>query len=336
MSETRVASLDGVRGVAILAVVLYHLELADSGYLGVDVFFVLSGFFITSLLVREHRRTGSVHLGRFYWRRVLRLYPALLAVVAFCLLVAVAVATKVGETVGDAAAALAYVSNITGSESGLLDHTWTLALEEQFYLVWPAVFLLAVSRRWRRLGWASAVAIVGGILVLDLLTGREGVAHSYVRAMGLPLGCALAMIRDRRAFGWIGRFGPAAAVALLAAFVLPLPGWSTTGWPISVGALLAVPVVAWAAEAPVPGLDSPLMVWFGLRSYSLYLWHFPLLSLAGNHAPSRVSHSLALALGLIGSLVAAEASYRLVELPVLRWRDRAPAGRGKGRTHATP
>jgi peptidoglycan/LPS O-acetylase OafA/YrhL len=312
-------ALDGLRGIAVTAVVAYHLELAKSGFLGVDVFFVLSGFLITGLVAQEFGRTDNVNLPRFYLRRSLRLYPALVGVVLFCLGVAVVTRREVTATVHDGVAALLYVGNLV-SLHGLLDHVWTLALEEQFYLLWPLLLALALrsSRRWR---FVPAASLVGLLLVADLLTGQNGSLHTYVRAMGLPLGCVLALSSDRT-FRRFSKMGPVALAGLLVALLLPLPAWLSTGWPLSIGALLAMPVVPWLVLRPPRALVHPLVRWFGLRSYSLYLWHFPLTSLVQHHAPAPLSHPLRVAVGAGVSLAAAELSYRLIEQPVLRLRDK--------------
>lgn len=299
---------------------LHHMGLAHGGFLGVDVFFVLSGFLITSLLIKEQRQNGRIALGRFYFRRALRLYPALLVVAAFVVTVAVVANQAVRATLRDAALAVGYVANLFQPSTGLLDHAWTLALEEQFYLVWPLLMVLAV---WRagRFGYLPAVVLIGLVLLLDLVVGREGPIHSYVRAMGLPLGCALALstvpVRNRLAqWGW-----PCAAVLLVVVF-LPLPFWLTTGWPVSVGALLAVPIVALLVSRPAGLLAHPALRYLGLRSYSLYLWHFPLLALAIHHAPGGLPYSVRVASGAAAGLVTAELSFRLVERPILRYRDK--------------
>ena len=319
MLDRRWPGLDGLRGCAVAAVVLYHLDLVQGGFQGVDVFFVLSGFLITRLVVAEYERTGRVALGRFYLRRSLRLYPALIVVSAFCVAVALAARRSLADTLHDAGVSVLYVANLFPLPSGLLDHTWTLALEEQFYLVWPPLLLLCLRGRstWR---WLPAGSLVIVVLALDLAAGRDGALHSYVRAMGLPLGCALALARPW-AVTRLARFGAPAAVGLLLAVLLPLPAALTTGWPASIGAFLAVPVVALLTLRPVALFTWQPLRWLGLRSYGLYLWHFPLLALARHHAPEAIPLSARLVAGLLASLIAAELSVRLVERPALRLRD---------------
>ncbi|GLI27950.1 acyltransferase [Agromyces rhizosphaerae] len=320
MSAARWRGLDGLRGVAVIAVVLFHAGLAPGGFLGVDVFFVLSGFLITRLLRNEYDRTGTIRLARFTARRLLRLYPALLAACTFVMTVALVTGRAVPELTRDVVVSLTYTSNLFAMQGGLLDHTWTLSLEEQFYLVWPALLLLALwSRAWW--GWLPVVALIATILVLDLLPGAPPALHSYVRAMGLPLGCALAFAGPRTLAG-IGRLAPIAAVGFVVAVFVPLPAALTTGWPISIGAVVAAPMVALLVSRTVPPAEWTPLRWFGLRSYSLYLWHLPIMSLALHHAPEGVPEWLRVVAGVAASLLVAEASYRWIEQPVLRLRDR--------------
>ena len=318
----RLAGLDALRGMAVAAVVAYHLGLAPSGFLGVDVFFVLSGFLISTILLRELDATGTVQLLRFSRRRLLRLYPALVVLVLGVLVVSLGTRRAVGNTASDALVALTYTGDVLPLH-GLLDHVWTLGLEEQFYLLWPALIVLSATKERQLRRWPGAL-LVGALLAADLVHGRVGYLHVFVRAMGLPLGCAIAISPTWRAR--LARGGPVCLLALLVVMVVPLPPTVSTGWPVSVGAVLATPCVAWLSQAAPRLLGSAPLQWLGTRSYSLYLWHFPLVSLALNHAPAAVPHAARVGLALVASLIAAEASYAWVERPVLRWRDRpAPA-----------
>jgi peptidoglycan/LPS O-acetylase OafA/YrhL len=149
-------ALDGVRGVAILCVILHHARLLPGGFLGVDAFFVLSGFLITSLLLQEWRTHRTISLRLFYERRALRLLPALAALLAPALLVLVLMATAGGagadelrplaQGIGFGAFYLANFARATGLGLGALAHLWSLAAEEQFYLVWPIVLLVCLRR----------------------------------------------------------------------------------------------------------------------------------------------------------------------------------------------
>jgi peptidoglycan/LPS O-acetylase OafA/YrhL len=320
VTSHRWLALDGLRGVAVVVVLLFHGGLAPGGFMGVDIFFVLSGFLITRILRAEYGRTGGIRLRRFTARRLLRLYPALVAMCIFVLTVSVATRRQVPEVLHDVVLSLTYTSNLLPMQTGLLDHTWTLSLEEQFYLVWPLLLLVALSSRsaW---GWLPAALVLGVVVTADILSGQSGALHTYVRAMGLPLGCALAFARPR-ALRTLGFAAPFTAAAFAVAVFVPMPSWLTTGWPISIGAVLAAPVVAALVTWRIAPLEWPLARWFGLRSYSLYLWHLPLMSLAVHQLPAAVPPAVRLGVGISAALFVSELSYRMVETPVLRWRDR--------------
>ena len=184
-------ALDGLRGVAVLAVMVYHSGLIRGGFLGVDVFFTLSGFLITTLLLEEYARTGTLAIGRFYIRRALRLLPAL---VAFLIFWGGVILTRIPSEYwsvlgGYLLGVLGYVANwlyIYWRPLGVFSHTWSLAIEEQFYLVWPVLLFLLL--RWVRrapwivagllaaaagsLAWRLALALVADVSVLTRLLGH--------------------------------------------------------------------------------------------------------------------------------------------------------------------
>jgi peptidoglycan/LPS O-acetylase OafA/YrhL len=165
---SHVPALDGVRGIAVLAVLLYHVGCLPGGWLGVDMFFVLSGFLITDLLMRERQRTGRVSFRNFYARRGLRLLPALIAVLAVTTVWTAWFGPGLWgkQAWGSAALVLFYVGNVAmirGRDLGLLGHTWSLGMEEQFYLVWPAV--LAGLCRLGRVVTATLTAVAIGAVV---------------------------------------------------------------------------------------------------------------------------------------------------------------------------
>ncbi|MEY2469051.1 MAG: hypothetical protein QOF21_1749, partial [Actinomycetota bacterium] len=284
---------------------------------GVDVFFVLSGFLITGLLVKEFESTGTLRLLRFSGRRLLRLYPALVVLVVCVVGAAIVVDESVGENVHDAVLALTYTANwpLTGT---LLSHTWTLALEEQFYLVWPVLYL--VSHRRQRFRPAIALALIGCLVVADIATGRTGVLHTYIRATGLPIGCALALSPGLRSA--LQRWAAPAAVLLIVCFFVDLSPTLTTRGPISIGAVLSAPVVAGLSAGRLKVLAWRLLPWLGLRSYSLYLWHLPVISIVRHHIAEGAPTAVQAGLGVAASVVAAVLSYRFVERPGLALRDR--------------
>ncbi|MGH9112248.1 MAG: acyltransferase family protein [Acidimicrobiales bacterium] len=354
-------ALDGLRGAAVAVVVMFHLGRLDGGFLGVDLFFVLSGFLITSLLVTEHRRRRAVDLGRFWARRARRLLPALalLLVGVALLLLAFTAAGERPRFRGDALATLGYVANWHRmaadvsyweifSQPSPLDHTWSLAIEEQFYLVWPLVVVAVLSgwgRRPGRAGGARAlgvVAVVGaaasfGLLALTyspLDTDRAYFATD-TRIGATLLGAALATLAARRA----RRSGaPPAAVEGLGVIALVWMAWSVVTvdglapWyyrgGLALFALAALVVIHAATGGPpgylARGLSWRPLRWLGTVSYGVYLWHWPVIVYA---TEDRVGiGGWRLDVGRVAlTLATAAASYRLVEQPIRR-------GARRGRT----
>ena len=356
--------MDGLRAIAVLGVVFYHLDLPwlPGGFLGVDVFFVLSGFLITTLVLEEIERTGRLSLRSFYLRRARRLLPALLLVLAVMSLLAVVVLPEeLAELRRDVVGALLYVSNWTyvfsdqsyfeaAGRPPLLQHLWSLAVEEQFYLVWPAVVaaaMVAGRRRVRRLAMCFALLSASWMAALAVLNGYpvpNDPSRAYfgtdTHAAGLLLGAAVATFwapwrvwsTDR---SWLTSSRPTSQRAGTAivdlAGVLALIGivWAF----LSVGefspylyrggflALAACTAVLVAALAHPAGLLGRVLAlqplrYLGERSYGIYLWHWPLalLTRPGFELPFAGWPSVLLRLGLI--LAAAELSYRYVERPI--------------------
>jgi peptidoglycan/LPS O-acetylase OafA/YrhL len=359
----RAPALDGLRTLAILVVVLYHLHVPqfEGGFIGVTVFFVLSGFLITTLLLGERRRTGRVRLGSFWVKRLLRLYPALLAFVVVGLLLWNWVGDYKGASLqsGEAAfIALTYTGNLFrafwDTSQGVFAHTWSLSMEEQFYLVWPPVLVLLaalrVRRRWLLTGlgvlvvgasaasWASYRSPSGGATPDVYFSPVLGVVP-------LAIGCALALVLDDervrvRIAGVLGHVATWLGLVLLVGVllridddwtqhastfgvVLPLTGLIAA---VAIGGLVSVrsPVSAALAWTPVS--------WFGRRvSYSAYLWHPLVIALLGTFAIGPWG-----TVGLVGAvvIVAIGAAYA-VEVPVERFRARVRAGR-RAAAHAAP
>lgn len=348
--------LDGIRALAVLGVLLYHADLPwlPGGYLGVDVFFVLSGFLITSLILEEFDRSGRIAFGRFYLGRARRLLPALLLVLLVVSLAAVLVYRDAARQVAaDALASVFYVNNwwyIVADQSyfefigrpPLLKHLWSLAVEEQFYLIWPAV-AAAVMLRWRRRGVAVvsvalALASTVWMIVLATTNGYPEYAdpsRAYfgtdAHAMGLLVGAALATVwrpgRIRADIAPAARrtvmaIGIAALVAVVGffAFVGEFTPWMYRGGFLVLA--LVVAVLVSAASHPA----SPLGPWMGRqpwrylgqRSYGLYLWHWPIFMVTrpGLDTPLDGPALLVLRLGL--TVAVAEASYRWLEMPIRR------------------
>jgi peptidoglycan/LPS O-acetylase OafA/YrhL len=302
----RVPALDGLRGVAVTLVVLSHAHLTPgvAGPLGVSVFFVLSGYLITGLLLGEVEETGTVGLRRFWCRRLLRLAPALLVMVTLVELYVLAVGYPVEHW--NALVAATYTENIAmgvfGNTDGLFTHTWTLGLEEQFYLLWPLVIVAAVARR--RLVVISLVVAVVSLLVRQVLMGDVQTAYSSPPASCYPLafGCALAA-SGLRLPRWAGS---ACLLGVVAVACFPGPGGAL--WAQTLVSVFAVGVLA----GPPPELGWAPAVWLGRRSYSLYLWQAPVLALLG---PISGPFWLAVLVSFPLTIGAACASYRWIETP---------------------
>jgi peptidoglycan/LPS O-acetylase OafA/YrhL len=350
----RIPVLDGYRAVAVLLVIAYHFGHSwVPGGLGVLMFFVLSGFLITWLLLREEDLRGRVALGRFYAHRALRIFPAFYAY----WLVGLAYLLVRGVEVpwGHAGSALLYVSNyydgVVRPGESFVSHTWSLAIEEQFYLLWPGLVVLLRGRR--RLLLAVVVGIILGAWALraGLRLGLD-VHQAYVyrafetRADHLMIGCLLAIVLRRRlASRLLDRlcaqpWQPVATICLLAvsaslnrllgADYRDLVGFSVD--PV-LTAILIVQLLAFHERVPWRWLDLRPMVFLGSISYAMYLYHQLAVSPAtrlGAGLPWPVG--LALVVGL--TVAAAYASRVLVEQPFLRLKSRV--GREPAPAEARP
>jgi peptidoglycan/LPS O-acetylase OafA/YrhL len=343
--------LDGLRAIAVLAVLLYHADLPglDGGFLGVEVFFVISGYLITSLLLAEWQDTGTLHLGRFWLRRARRLLPALFALLA---VVAAYAAVRLPHTLaalrGDVEAALGYVTNwylIARQESyfevmgrpSLLKHLWSLAVEEQFYIVWPVLTLVAL-RVLRRRGFLLAVlvGIAGSAALMWSLyvPGSDPTRVYYgtdTRAAGLLAGAALACVWSP--WGRGRQLSPARRIGVDAAGVLALLGvagalvWLGEADPVLYrGGFVAVDVLTViliaAVVHPLGRIGRMLGVaplrWVGLRSYGIYLWHWPVFMITRPWVDLAMDAPAVLVYRLVLTAVLAEVSYRWIELPLRR------------------
>lgn len=336
--------LNGLRGLAVLAVVGAHLETryGSGGMVGVDVFFVLSGFLITTLLIEERERTGRTSFGGFFKRRAARLLPALAVFLA-------ASAALVGVTGVDRSitlralpAVIGYAGNwwiVSGHSNGALGHTWSLAVEEQFYLVWPVLVVLA-SRVSRRL--VGLVATAGIVFALwQRTTACASGAYCVVRVyhstdtrmdqllIGALLAVAFTAGALERVPRWVGELAgwPAAiSLAIFAAWPVDWASHSYDTWGMSATAGAAACVIAAVLVNPRGPLSRALAVRplaaVGTISYSVYLWNALLLVLLRDGTSLSSSWRAPVIIG--GSLAIAAASWRLVEAPIMR---RASAGR---------
>ncbi|QCQ21337.1 acyltransferase family protein [Desulfoglaeba alkanexedens] len=346
--SNHVPALNGVRGVAVVLVFLFHAGVPGftGAFIGVDIFFVLSGFLITALLLQEEERRGTVSLKNFYLRRALRLLPALFLLLAVYLVYYFYAAPDAAERrrhFEDALMVLFYVSNWTrafGWERPYsLGHCWSLSVEEQFYAVWPLVFLGLMRLRGNLRAPLIAVLFLGSwgwrVWLLEGGAGWDRVYNGFdTRADMLLAGCLLAfLVHDGRLSFWSTRrraacLSSAAAVAVLA-FLAAHGRWQTAPlykWQYTVLALAAAVVILDVVARP-EGLLSrflslPPLVWLGGISYGIYLWHYPLLHYVGSlgwRGWRATALTAALNLGL------AVGSFYLVERRALRLKRRYQA-----------
>ncbi len=323
------AALDGVRGVAILAVIGLHFDLMRGGFIGVDIFFVLSGFLITSILRNEIEKTGAIDYPVFFAKRLLRLVPAL----ALCLIgvTLYAILTgRVATAIGPVLAASTYTMNYAYAYGVIGDsfvgHTWSLAVEMQFYLVWPVV-LLALCRRFED----GVVVAVIAALALACATWRAIVSARYgeasidftyrvleTRSDPLLIGGIVALLL-RRGVVFASRPLLAAACAFIAIILWRVPAGKAVfhefGFlPVALAAAYVVGFLASSDDRLVRRtFESPALRYLGRISYGVYLYHFPIVEILRDRG---LSHATLWALPL--TLGAAALSFHAVEVPLLR------------------
>lgn len=333
--------IEGLRALAVIAVIAYHagVPLTGGGFVGVDVFLVISGFLITSLLLTEWDGSGRISLTRFYARRARRLLPISAAVLAATGLASVIwlEPTRLDELGVDILAASGFAVNLVLAGRGTdylaaelapsaIQHYWSLAVEEQFYVLWPALILIALRLGRRKAVGAVVALTAASALASALLTGPHPTWSYFglhTRAWELGLGALLAvtLTATRRApenlragLGWIGLVAIGIAIATFDR-VEHFPGtWA------------ALPVIG-AALVLISGDDNPRGVarllrlsplqWAGSRSYSLYLWHWPALVI-GAAAIGREPGPLATVALVATSIALAEIGFRLIENPIRR------------------
>ena len=367
--------LDGLRAFAVIAVLLYHADLAwiPGGFLGVEIFFVISGYLITALLLAEWRQWGRIDLKTFWLRRARRLFPALYVLLVVTL--AFAVVFLPGEVAGlrgDVLAAFGYVTNwylIFGQESyfeavgrpSLLQHLWSLAVEEQFYLIWPPILALmlcigATRLRRRRvltvaLTGAAASAVAMALLYAPGVDPSRIYYGSDTRATGLLFGAALAFLwspgekyrpsearhrrlelagrgRFMRRWGWtapllldILGFAALGALVWLCLGLGEFQPFLYMGGFALVGVATAATIVAVVHPYTLVGarlLGTAPLRWIGVRSYGIYLWHWPVFMVTRPELDVPFDGLSLLALRLAATVVLADLSYRYIETPIRR------------------
>lgn len=367
-----IPALDGLRALSVIAVLIYHggAGWLPGGFLGVEVFFVISGYLITALLLAEYTAEGSIDLKRFWLGRARRLLPAVFVVlIATSTFAVVFLPEEVAGLRADVGAALGYVTNwylIFADQSyfeamgrpSLLQHLWSLAIEEQFYLIWPVLLWAGLSlwggvRERYKLFFAIAGLIAASTVVMALLyePGQDPSRLYYgtdTRAAALLIGAALAFVchpyqlhkdvsyrfantTTSRHSGVravlagaryeIARLGALTALVVLALTVSEQGAFLYRGGfaLVSVVSAVLIATLVYPRGGPLQTLfSSPAVRWVGRRSYGIYLWHWPIFMVSRPGMDIGLTGAPAFAVRLMVTLVAADLCYRLVERPVRR------------------
>ena len=327
---------DGLRAIAVFAVVIFHLAefLLPGGWVGVEIFFVLSGYLITSILIKENESYGSIDFKRFYYFRVLRLAPALIAVLLFVFLVALKSSVHREAHLKSILAAFFYMTNwheaLGGWPMGLLAHTWSLSVEEQFYFLWPLLFLF--FSRGNLSAWIAATIVLANIWRIYLEYNGAGWAR-IIRGFdthcdALLLGCLLASCRNLVFEKICARFVMVPILGLVAFALMPF-GSLVASLPFT--AIVSGWLVISIGQSPrLRGfLSMPFLVYTGRISYGWYLWHFPIWHiLDSNFSDARGwSYVLLNSIILVSSYAMAALSYRFLEKPFLALKKKYPSRR---------
>jgi peptidoglycan/LPS O-acetylase OafA/YrhL len=351
-----IPAIDGLRAIAVVAVILYHLgfDWIPGGFLGVDLFFVISGYVITRLLLDSIEISGGLNLGAFYLARLRRLLPALVfMVITTAITVGIWAPDTIKRFLVDTPFALTGTMNwwLVGRELDyfetigrppLLQHTWSLAVEAQFYLIWPLILLLIL--KWfgkKRVAIASLffAAISGITLLLVSLSldasNATSVSHIYfgtdTHSIGLFLGAALAVswvpqnfkeVVSRKAQDFIDGIGVIGFIGILGTFLLidaDNPNLYKIAFPLAglFGAAIVTSIVHPASRfAPI--LQNRVLLWIGERSYAIYLWHWIIFQVTRPDIDLAGQDWALLALRILIVLALADISLRYIELPVRR------------------
>ena len=349
-NPAHIRALDGIRGVAVVFVIWFHFRRSElpGGWIGMSIFFPLSGFLITRQLVIERLRSGRISVSRFWVRRARRLLPALYVVLALVGLIVLVGDRPAGGLVGDSVSSLLYVNNwwqlrhtvaywqqFSGRASPL-EHLWSLSVEEQFYIVWPIV-VIGVLRIFRGSLAALKVVLACGCLAgafYGVILSRHGGAditpvyyNTFVRTAELAAGSLLAVImvtRKRRSPSTTrARLGLEiiAVGCLIALTFLALTldrgttGFVSNGGMFAAGLATCVLIAAAHQNGPVARtLSRAPLAWSGTRCYSLYLWHWPVFVFM-THRDTGLTGWWLTAVQVIVTVSAAVLSYWLIELP---------------------
>lgn len=338
----RLPALDGIRGIAVLAVLGHNLgwNWLKGGFFGVDIFFALSGFLITTLLLEEYSQSGTISLAGFFRRRALRLWPVLVALVAFSLLSVVLFnpAVTPERLALVAVSVLGYFSNYvltTDSQSwtGGMSHTWSLAVEAHFYIFWAVTVFAVTRRRGLDLKYLAitAVCIAAGSAVWRIFVWNISSDFNWpycvtdTRLDAVFLGVLASIFRLRQLAFQIGRRiihgTEIACIALLIALFYgvrqssAIPYWGGFTLAGAIAALLILTTLLSEHSLVAGVVKSPWLVWFGKISYSIYIWHVPMSKLvrADRLIALGVPSPAAEMVRAAASIVVAAGSYYLIE-----------------------
>jgi len=351
-----IPAIDGLRAIAVVAVILYHLgfDWIPGGFLGVDLFFVISGYVITRLLLDSIEISGGLNLGAFYLARLRRLLPALLfMIITTAITVGIWAPDTMKRFLADTPFALTGTMNwwLVGRELDyfetigrppLLQHTWSLAVEAQFYFIWPLILLLIL--KWFGKGRVAVASLffaaISGITLLLVslsldATNATSVSHIYfgtdTHSIGLFLGAALAVSWvpqnfkvevSRKAQDFIDGIGVIGFIGILAAFLLidaNNPNLYKIAFPLAgiCGAAIVTSIVHPASRF-APLLQNKVLLWIGERSYAIYLWHWIIFQVTRPDVDLAGEDWALLALRILIVLALADISLRYVELPIRR------------------
>lgn len=343
-----VPALDGLRGLSIIAVIAFNGQLLwmSGGFIGVDIFFALSGFLITSLLVQEYASSSAISFKNFYFRRALRLLPALFVLMIGCVIYALLIQSpeSASETLNGVLYTLFYVANWAQAPPnplgiGPLSHAWSLSVEEQFYIVWPLALILILKLKNKGVIVAIVVSLIVASLAASIWQWNAGGSYlriylgSDTRAHGILIGCFAALVLSwgslppkenvRKVFriasivSLVGIVASFFMLSLYSAFVynggFALIALGTT--------ILILDFLLFPSKLSRAFEFGPL-VWLGKISYGLYLWHFPILALSKKVSDERLHPAIYGSLGVIAALIVAAASHYFIERPFLRLKNR--------------
>ncbi len=337
LSRRRLPALDGLRAVAVFTVILYHFGFVSiPGDLGVNAFFVLSGFLITWLLLQEFNRTGHLAVGEFYARRMLRIAPAYYG---FLFLIYVEEHVRgyqwdVSLTLSGLCYVVNYYNVLKGHPNTAIAHAWSLGVEQQFYVLWPLLLGLVVSKGTKAVGLVIATVIVAVAGWRSIAYLGMGASSSYVynafetRLDCLAIGCLTAVCCQSSRFKSVIVSLSMGAVSPIMTLILLL--YSRIGgsesYHYSIGftidsillAILMMQLLIKSQEVWWSWIDHPVMIYLGRISYSLYLYHLLALGIAARIVPAPVSARLAFS--MVTCVMFASISYWLIEVPFLQWK----------------